>query len=81
MNQADIKVGMKVRTLVSMYNDLTDDGLGVYHCADIGDALIVRKVNTGYLNCITVSPEHIADRQFCCAPHEIEEHNVDVTYT
>lgn len=64
-------VGDRVVALVQMEDDLTDDGLGVQHCANKGDTLIVRRVSFGYVNCIAVSHEHITDRAFCVAPNEI----------
>lgn len=64
-------VGDRVVALIKMIEDLRDDGLGVYLCADKGDELIVRGVSFGYLNCIAVSHEHITDRAFCVAPNEI----------
>jgi len=66
------KVGQKVRAKITMENDLTDDGMGIQLCANRGDTLIVHKVSSGYLNCISVSHEGVADRAFCCAPNEIE---------
>ena len=65
-------VGQKVCATVTMENDLTDDGMGIQLCANRGDTLIVRKVSSGYLNCISVSHEGVTDRAFCCAPNEIE---------
>lgn len=65
-------VGDRVVALVHMENDLIADGMGVEHCASKGDELIVRRVSFGYLNCIAVSHEHVTDRAFCVAPHEIE---------
>lgn len=64
-------VGDRVVALVEMLSDLTDDGMGVEHCASKGEELIVRKVSFGCLNCIAVSHEHITDRAFCVAPNEI----------
>ncbi|MBT2326055.1 hypothetical protein J7E62_27375 [Variovorax paradoxus] len=66
------RVGQKVTALVNMENDLTDDGMGVEQCARSGETLVVRRVSSGYLNCIAVSHEHITDRAFCVAPHEIQ---------
>lgn len=65
-------VGQKVRAKITMINDLTHDGMGRELCAERNDTLIVRQVGSGYLNCISVSHEHITDRAFCCAPDEIE---------
>jgi len=65
-------VGQRVRAKVEMLNDLREDGMGVEHCASAGDELIVRKVSSGFLNCISVSHEHITDRAFCVAVDEIE---------
>ena len=64
-------VGDKVTALISLDNDLCEEGLGIEHCASKGDTLVVRRVSFGYLNCIAVSHEHITDRAFCVAPHEI----------
>jgi len=64
-------VGDAVTALIDMENDLTDDGMGVELCARKGEALIVRRVAFGYLNCISVSHPQITDRAFCVAPHEI----------
>lgn len=64
-------VGQKVVALVDMLNDLTDDGMGIEHCASKGETLVVRHVDSGYRNCISVSHEHITDRAFCVAPNEI----------
>lgn len=64
-------VGDKVEALIEMINDLTSEGMGVQHCARKGDKLIVRRVSFGYINCITVSHEHITDRAFCVSPDEI----------
>jgi hypothetical protein len=66
-------VGDRVIALVNMDNDLSDEGFGVQHCASKGDALIVRRVgwSGGCVNCIAVSHEHITDRTFGVAPHEI----------
>jgi len=58
--------------MVDMYSDLTADGLGVSHCANRGDELIIRRVNSGYLNCIVVSHEGVTDSAFGVAPNEIE---------
>ena len=65
-------VGQRVRAKVDMLNDLTCDGMAVEHCASKGEELIVRKVSSGYRNCIAVSHEHITDRAFCVAVDEIE---------
>jgi hypothetical protein len=67
----EFKVGQRVTALVSMYDDLVQDGLGMVHCANKGEELIVRKVSQGYKYCISVSHEHITDRAFCVAPEEI----------
>lgn len=64
----------KVTALIRMDNDLREDGMGIEHCASKGDTLVVRKVSFGFLNCISVSHEHITDRAFCVAPNEIERH-------
>lgn len=66
------KVGDRVVANVTMVNDLAEDGMGRSHCCSKGDLLIVREVNSGYLNCIIVSHEDEHDRAFCCAPTEIE---------
>lgn len=65
-------VGQRVRAKIDMLNDLREDGMGVEHCASKGEELIVRKVSSGFLNCISVSHEHITDRAFCVAVDEIE---------
>lgn len=73
MKCEDIKVGMKVRALVTMDNDMVDNGYGIERCADIGDTLIVRGIGVGYRNCISVSHKPAPDYTFCVAPAEIEE--------
>lgn len=65
------EVGQRVVALVEMINDMTDDGMGRELCARAGEELIVRKVSSGYKNCINVSHENIIDRAFCVAPDEI----------
>lgn len=69
---AELTVGMRVRALIHMDSDLTDDGMGIQRCANKGDELIIRRVDSGYKNCIAVSHENITDRAFCVAPDEIE---------
>lgn len=72
-NKPAFHVGQRVRALVDMENDLTEDGMGVEQCASKGDVLVVRRVGSGYLNCIAVSHEYITDgRAFCAAPTELE---------
>lgn len=67
-------VGDRVVALVDMENDLTEDGMGVEHCASKGEELIVRRVSFGYVNCIAVSHDYVTDgRAFCVAPSEISK--------
>ena len=73
MSEHSFQVGQKVIALVDMVNDLTDDGMGRELCATSGEELIIRRIGTGYTNCISVSHEHITDRSFCCAPDKIKE--------
>ena len=68
----EFKVGQKVRAKITLENDLQEDGIGVQLCASAGDELIIRKISSGYRNCISVSHEGITDRAFCVHESEIE---------
>ncbi|AMC34782.1 hypothetical protein [Janthinobacterium sp. B9-8] len=65
-------VGQKVRAKIYMDNDLTDEGMGIQRYANKGDELIIRRINSGYKTCISVSHENITDRTFGVSVDEIE---------
>jgi hypothetical protein len=65
-------VGDRVRALVACDNDLTDDGMGIEHCAQRGDVLIVRRFSS-VPGRLVVSHEDVTDgRGFLVDPHEVE---------
>lgn len=68
---SDFQSGDRVRALVDCDNDLTEDGMGVEHCASRGDELIMRGPST-VPGRWKVSHEHITGRAFLVDPHEIE---------
>ena len=68
----DFHVGQKVQAKVELLCDLTDIGCGVQCYAQRGDILIVRKVSSGFLNCISVSHENVTNSTFCAAPNELD---------
>ena len=76
MNQVTFVVGQHLRAKRNMINDLSDEGMGIQHCAEVGDRLVVRQIGSGYKNCIAVSHEGITDRCLCVAPEEIEPMDV-----
>lgn len=70
---AGFSVGDRVRAKIDMIDDLRDDGLGCYVCANKGEELIVRRISVyGDKVYIAVSHEHITDRDFGVAPDEID---------
>lgn len=67
----ELCVGQRVRALVEMVDDQTDEGAGIQLCARKGDELIVRKVPGG--KWVIVSHPNVTDgRGFCVSPDEVE---------
>lgn len=59
-----VKVGGKVKAAVQMDNDMRDEGMGLIHCANKGDTLVIHAIPRGGV--LTVSKES-SDYQFNCS--------------
>ena len=69
-NPLNIQVGSKVKAAVKMENDLRDEGMGVIHCANKGDILIIHDIPRSGV--VSVSLEN-SSHQFNCSLSEITE--------
>ncbi len=65
-----VKVGGKVKAAVQMDNDMRDEGMGLIHCANKGDTLVIHSIPRGGV--LTVSLEN-SDHQFNCSLAEVCE--------
>ena len=65
-----VKVGGKVKAAVQMDSDMRDEGMGLIHCANKGDTLVIHAIPRGGV--LTVSKEN-SDYQFSCSLTEVCE--------
>jgi hypothetical protein len=65
-------VGTRVRALVRCIDDLSEDGLGVYTCAEAGEELIVRAHSKYSIKRIHVSHPWRTDNSFSVDEGEYE---------